>query len=315
MKRFVWIFSQFLLALFLRHAHCEEVTTKEENASSGIRAIFLFKDVLKSNTTALLTSGFNSFIIFGVGILADGGIMYYSNTPGSKDTLIATNGSYVGSAALADKVRSFKSADAGGSSSNRVEISMNAQHVRDLMRSPGAGTDTPIYRNFVALREAWGLDAVNDDDESIYDASSKAAFAKMLGTAGYHYTVAPYTNGNFWVNLKTKLEGSSSSSSSSNGTSQAPLLDRVYLQCYDGGAENKPGSWQSALGMKVVPLVWVTNDSKPSQGTTAAQAESRFRAWNSASTLAGAGYWNDFDIEKNRLSYKAYGDVLTTLFP
>lgn len=43
--------------------------------AANIRSIYLFKDVLKSNTTALKTFGANSVIIFGVGILADGGIM------------------------------------------------------------------------------------------------------------------------------------------------------------------------------------------------------------------------------------------------
>ncbi len=51
--------------------------------------------------------------------------------------------------------------------------------------------------------------------------------------------------------------------------------------------------------MKVVPLVWVTNDSKPSQGTSAAQARSRFRRRAKRGTLAGGGYWNDYDIEKD----------------
>lgn len=44
-------------------------------ATSNIRSIYLFKDVLKSNTTALKTSGFNSVVIFGVGILGNGDIM------------------------------------------------------------------------------------------------------------------------------------------------------------------------------------------------------------------------------------------------
>jgi len=273
-------------------------------ASNSIRAIYLFKDVLKSNTTALKSSGFNSLIIFGVGVLGNGDIMYYSNTAGTKDVLIASNGSYVGGAALSDKVRSFKTGDSTGI--NRVEVSMNSQHVRDLMRSPGSVATSPLYRNFEALKTAWGLDAVNNDDESLYDASSTVAFAKMLGAIGYKYTIAPYTNGAFWNTLKSQLN---------SGGTDNPLMDRVYLQCYDGGANNDPRSWQSSLGMKVVPLVWVTNDSKPSQGTTPAQARSKFSSWAARGALAGGGYWNDYDIEKMRLSYTSYGEVLTSVFP
>ncbi|KAK1763303.1 hypothetical protein QBC33DRAFT_459643 [Phialemonium atrogriseum] len=273
--------------------------------AANIRSIFLFKDVMKSNTTALTTSGFNTLIIFGVGVLDNGDIKYYSNTPGSNDVLVASNGTYVGGDALANKIRSFKTSNDTGV--DRLEISMNAQHVSALMANPGPGAETPLYRNFQALKTAWGLDAVNNDDESIYDIASTVAFAKMLGKVGYKYTIAPYTNTGFWSTVEAQLN---------NGLKESDvLLDRVYLQCYDGGARNDPGSWQSTLGMKVVPLVWVTNDSKPSQGTTAAEARTRFAGWNQRSALGGGGYWNDYDIEKMGLSYKQYGDVLTSIFP
>ncbi|KAI1810600.1 hypothetical protein GGS20DRAFT_566709 [Poronia punctata] len=184
---------------------------------------------------------------------------------------------------------------------------MNSQHVKDLMSDPGSGTSTPLSRNFAALKEAWGLDAVNNDDESIYDVVSTVKFAQMLGGLGLRYSIAPYTNSGFWVSLISQTNA---------GLAETDhLVDRVYLQCYDGGAGNNPASWASTLGLKVVPLVWVTNDSKPSQGTTAAQAQSKFENWNSRGGLAGGGYWNDFDIEKNALSYAQYGEVLTSIFP
>jgi hypothetical protein len=272
--------------------------------AASIRSIFLFKDVMKSNTAALKTSGFNTLIMFGVGVLDNGDIKYFSNTPGSKDVLIASNGAYVGGDALANKVRSFKTGNDTGV--NRLEISMNAQHVRKLMANPGPGAETPVYRNFKALKTAWSLDAVNNDDESVYDVASAVAFAKMLGKIGYKYTIAPYTNTRFWTAVQTQL----------NKGLKEPglLLDRVYLQCYDGGARNDPGSWQKTLGMKVVPLVWVTNDSKPAQGTTVAQARTKFTSWNQRNVISGGGYWNDYDIEKMGLSYKRYGDVLKSIF-
>jgi hypothetical protein len=221
--------------------------------AASIRSIFLFKDVMKSNTAALKTSGFNVLIIFGVGVLDNGDIKYYSNTPGSKEVLIASNGAYVGGAALANKVRSFKTGNNTG---------------RTLMAKPGAGADTRLYRNFKALKSAWSLDAVNNDDEKVYDVASTVAFARMLSKIGYKYIIAPYTNTRFWSSVKTQLN---------RGLKDSDLLlDRVYLQCYDGGARNDPSNWQRALGMKVVPLVWVTNDSKPSQGHTAAQARNKF---------------------------------------
>ncbi len=294
-----------LFELLLRHVSAAAIGAA---ASANIRSIYLFKDVLKSDTAALTTSGFNTVIIFGVGILDSGDIMYYSNTPGSADALVASGGSYVGGDALAAKVRSFKGREEG-TGVDRVEISMNSQHVADLLRSPGPGPETALYRNFAALREAWGLDAVNNDDESIYDADSTVAFAAMLGRIGYRYTIAPYTNAAYWASVIARANANASANA------DPPLLDRVYLQCYDGGAGNDPAGWQSTLGVGVVPLVWVTNDAKPSQGTTAAQARSKFTGWSARSTLAGGGYWNDYDIEKMGLSYTEYGDVLTSIFP
>jgi hypothetical protein len=272
--------------------------------ATSIRSIFLFKDVMKSNTAALRTSGFNTLIVFGIGVLDNGDIKYYSNTPGSKDVLVASNGAYVGGNGLSNRIRSFKAGNDTGV--NRLEISMNAQHVRNLMANQAPGAETPVYRNFKALKTAWSLDAVNNDDEKVYDVASTVAFAKMLGKAGYKYTIAPYTNTHFWATVETQLN---------KGLKEPDLLlDRVYLQCYDGGARNDPGSWQKTLGMKVVPLIWVTNDSKPSQGTTAVQARARFAGWNQRNALSGGGYWNDYDIEKMGLSYKQYGDILKSIF-
>lgn len=268
------------------------------------RVLYLFKDVLKSNTTAITNSSFNTLVMFGVGILDDGSIMYYSNTPGSSDVKVASNGAYTGGDALAAKVKSFK---ASGSSVDRVEICMNSQHVAELMSTPGPGANTPLYKNFAALKTAWGLDAVNNDDESIYDVGSTTTFAKMLGKIGYKYTIAPYTNTNFWKSLISQTN---------QGLAEPNLLlDRVYLQCYDGGAGNDPSSWASSLGLKVVPLVWVTNDAKPSYGTTAAAAKTKFSGWKSRGGVAGGGYWNDYDIEKMKSSYKEYSDALSNVFP
>lgn len=203
-------------------------------------------------------------------------LVYYSNTPGSTDVLIASNGAYVGGTALSDKVRSFKTGTTGV---NRVEISMNSQHIKELVASPGTGSSTRLYRNFAALKTAWGLDAVNNDDESIYDVASTVAFGRMLGNIGYKYTIAPYTNSGFWNSVRSQLN---------SGLAEPNLLlDRVYLQCYDGGAGNDPVGWQGTLGMKVVPLLWVINDSKPSFGVTPAQAQTRFSGWQSRSALGG----------------------------
>ena len=227
----------------LRTLFLHALITPVPGASSAIQALYLFKDVFQSNTTALTTSGFNTLIIFGVGILSNSDIMYYSNTP-------------------------------------------------------GPGPTTPLYRNLAAL------DAVNQDDESIYHADSTVAFGRMLGAVALRYSIAPYDGRvvSFWAAVRSRV-------------GWGAMLDRVYLQCYDGGAGNEPAAWQSQLGTKVVPLLWVVNDSKPGYGVSAAQARDRFAAWSKQAAVAGGGYWTDFDVETMGLSYQDYGGVLTGVFP
>lgn len=272
-------------------------------SAASTTAIFLFKNVLESNTTALKTSGFNTLLIFRIGVLANGDLVYYSTGSAGEavDAPVVTGGSYVGGSALADKVKSFK---AGQTLIDRVEISLVSHdatfvNIHNLINANGTGADTPLYTNFDVLRTAWDLDAFNNDDESVYDVSSTVSFAKLLGDIGYKYSIAPYTSTSFWTSVTQQLPG---------------LLDRVYLQVYDGGAGNNPGSWQDALGLKVTPLVWVTNDAKPSQGNTPEQAQAKFTNWNAQYTVDGGGYWNDYDVEKMGSSYTSYGQALTSVF-
>ncbi|KAJ0299789.1 hypothetical protein COL5a_005149 [Colletotrichum fioriniae] len=275
--------------------------------AAGVKSIFLFKDVLQSNTTALKTSGFDTLLIFRIGLLSNGDLVYYSTGDAGEavDAPVVTNGSYVGGTALAEKVKSFKT---GTTNINRVEISLVShdttfQIIRDLINADGTGSGTKLFKNFEILKAEWDLDAFNNDDEGVYDVASTVSFAQMLGEMGYQYSIAPYTNSGFWANVRTQVE-----------SAKPGLFDRVYLQVYDGGAGNNPGTWQTALGIKVIPLVWVVNDAKPSQGTTAAQAQQRFESWFSQYAVAGGGYWNDYDIEKMNSSYTDYGAALTSVF-
>lgn len=179
---------------------------------------------------------------------------------------------------------------------------MNAIHVADLMAS-GSGSETNVYKNFAALKTAWTLDAVNNDDESEYEVDSTVQFARMVAEIGYKYSIVPYTRRDFWEAVVVEL-----------GTD---IVDGVYLQCYDGGANNDPSEWKNALGINVVPIIWVINDSKPEHGLSALEAESKFSYWKSqdSEALAGGGYWNNYDIENMGLSYIHYGESLSFVFP
>lgn len=273
------------------------------------KSMFLFKDVLQSNTTGLTTSGFNTLLIFRIGLTDAGDLVYYSTGDAGEavDAPVVSGGVYTGGAALSDKIRSFKTAVS--TQVDRVEVSLVShdttfQIIRDLVASEGTGPESTLYRNFAALAAAWDVDALNNDDEGVYDMTSTVAFAKMLGGLGLQYTIAPYTNSAFWADAVGRIN-----------TDQKKLLDRVYLQVYDGGAGNDPASWQKALGgMKIAPVEWVINDAKPSEGTSPEAAQAEFARWFSEGSVEGAGYWNDYDVEKMGSSYTAYGKVLTDVF-
>ncbi|RDW56771.1 putative coagulation factor 5 type-containing protein [Coleophoma cylindrospora] len=276
-------------------------------ASGDLKPIFLFKDVLESNYTALTTSGFDTLVIFRVGVLATGDLVYYATGSAAQAVTITavSNGTYVGGAQLANKIKSYKT---GNTTVNRVEVSLVSAdttfvNIENLINTEGVGPTTILYQNFKALKAAWTLDAVNNDDESNYDVPSTLKFAEMLGTIGYKYTSAPYTNLDFWSTVGSSL----------NETNPG-MYDRLYLQCYDGGENNDPGEWQDVLDMKIVPLLWVTNDDKPEYGNTPALSQIKFANWSSLYSVAGGGYWNDYDIERMNSSYTLYADALLDVF-
>ena len=62
----------------------------------------------------------------------------------------------------------------------------------------------------------------------------------MIIGLGMKYTLVPYQNQGFWVQLKNNLGAG---------------CDIVYLQCYEGGAGNDPANWDDAFGngFHVVP--------------------------------------------------------------
>lgn len=272
-------------------------------APLDVKTIFLFKNVLESNTAAIKSVGFNTAIIFRISVTATGDLVYYSvgNDGAEIETPIVTDGAYVGGSTLSSKVQSLKQAP---TQINRVEICLVShdatfQNIRDLVTAQGTGTTTALYKNFQALKTAWNLDGVTDDDESVYHVASTVNFATMLGDIGYKFTFTPYTNSSFWKNVKNQVNAASPG-----------LVDRVYLQCYDGGAGNNPGTWQTILGMKVIPMLWVTNDYKPYAGVTAAQAKTKFENWYASYAIAGGAFWNEYDIEKMGSSYTAYANAL-----
>lgn len=181
----------------------------------------------------LKNSGFTYAILFNVNVEPDGTLTTDGET-------ICRNGEYVFAETQPYYVDDVKALKTWPTGIERLEICIggwgNESYIRikDLINKEGTGEGTILYRNFQALKEAVpGIDAVNNDDEHCYDASTAVKFHTMMYDLGYKTTVAPYTNKTFWQNLVTGLNR------------QRPgACDRVLIQCYDGGAYNNPSDWK-----------------------------------------------------------------------
>ena len=112
----------------------------------------------------------------------------------------------------------------------RIEISVSAwgtkdfEKIKNIIQRDGTGKDTLLYRNFKCLVDATGADAVNFDDESLYEVKPMADFAKMCIDMGCKITFCPYSSMDFWYELYLAVG--------------KEHVDRIYVQFYDGGAGN-----------------------------------------------------------------------------
>jgi len=228
----------------------------------------------------LRSSGFTTVILWSIHV-HDNGDLYYN------DHLVVRGGQYVGDAGWPARLRTLKQAP---TSVNRIEVSVGAWGTPDweaidkLITRDGTGSGTILYRNFLALKNATGADAINNDDEAHYDVDSTVTFARMANAMGYrNFTLAPYTAVSYWKGVKNGL---------------GALVDRVYLQAYAGGSGNNPATWSQSLGMPVDPGLWSKNGSGCSSGDSPAQVESKMRSWKSSAGIPGGFMWLYDDMKK-----------------
>lgn len=222
-------------------------------------------------------SGFNTVMLWAVHVREDGDL--YLN-----DVLVCEDGAYVGEASWATNWASLKQ---GTTSVNRIELSVGAwgsgafENIKNLINAHGTGSETVLYKNFKALMEATGADAVNYDDEVTYDVTSAVQFGQMCNDMGMKVTLCPYTNSSFWKGVKDNLGN---------------IVDRVYLQCYAGGSGNNPGTWSNILGMNVIPGLWCLNNS--SGGDTASEVQNQMESWENAYDIDGGFMWLYDDMQQ-----------------
>lgn len=182
----------------------------------------------------LRKSGFTYILLFNVHVEADGTLITDGET-------ICKNGEYVFGNTQPYYQEDIKALKTAPTSIQRVEIVIGGwgndsyNHIKDLINQSGTGSNTMLYKNFKALKEAVPeIDAVNNDDENCYDAETAAKFHIMMYNLGYKTTLAPYTYKSFWQDLCNKIRAS-----------KPNAVDRIMVQCYDGGAGNlnQVGTW------------------------------------------------------------------------
>jgi len=224
---------------------------------------------------ALRSSGYTTVMLWCIHVDANNGNLIYN------DILVASNGVYVGNAAWPAQLATLK---VPPTSVNRIEISVSSWGVNDflsiqtLMNTYGTNTDSILYRNFQALKTATGADAIDFDDETLYDVATAVKFGHMLSSIGYKVTLCPYTQSTFWQNTYNQLGPT--------------IVDAVYLQCYAGGGGNNPSTWNGYFGgLKVQPGLWCKNGGGCTAGNTAGEVQAQMTSWRTATGMTGGFMW------------------------
>ena len=239
-------------------------------SAANTAAIFggdLYYTLNATDSAALKSSGFTTMIFFEVNVNSNGDLT------GPNGESFASGGVYTGDAGWGTRLAALKVAP---TSINRIEFCVGGFNgpsfpaIKALVNSGGTGSTSILYKNFQALKNATGVDAIDFDDETTYDVSSSVAFGNMLAVLGMKVTLCPYTNQSYWQSVKSQL---------------GSKVDAIYLQCYDGGAGNDPANWITLFGgFKVLPGDWY-NDS-------AATIQSKMNGWESADGITGGFIWN-----------------------
>ena len=182
-----------------------------------------------STVSRVRASGFDTVLLWSLHIAATGDLLLNGD-------VLVREGLYVGRADWPSQVARLKWEP---TEVDRIEFSIGAWEVPDFenlqarIEAEGTGSDSVLYRNFQALREALPVvDAINYDDESNYDHASMVAASVMLADLGYRITFVPYRLQPFWQGVYEAVEAE-----------RPGAVDRIYVQGYAGGRRNTPSEW------------------------------------------------------------------------
>ena len=241
----------------------------------------------------LKASGFNSVVAWALHVHTNGDLWF-------NDEAIVTGGTYSGAAGWPALLASLKQ---GQTSVNRLSFSVGGWGVGDfpniqaLLANGGGKPGGTLYESFAALKQAVPeIDAIDLDDETLYDTATTVGFCQMLAQLGFQVTFCPYQQPPFWTGCLAQLE-----------QSNPGLVTAFNLQCYAGGIYNSPAEWISqisaAMGSRfpaaamVVPGLWCSNGPDCLQGQCPDSIQTSFQQYKTEQ-VGGGFIWVLGDIEK-----------------
>ncbi|VGO13914.1 Gellan lyase [Pontiella desulfatans] len=220
-----------------------------------------------NNAAEVKSSGFDTLLLWSAKVKTSGEIYYNLS-----ENELTQYGSYIGEKDWIEQLLDLKTAP---STVKRIEFSVSAwgdasfANIDALIEAEGTGEDSRLYQSFKVLRDVLGADAINFDDEEHYDVDSMVEFSKMLSVLGYKVTLCPYMRPEgVWNPVYEQLEAY-----------QPGLCDRIYVQCYAGGAANYPEDWNTKFDgdLKVIPGLSINPDD--AGGKTPAEVEAQLSEW------------------------------------
>jgi hypothetical protein len=267
-------------------------------AQTGYIGILGGGPVYKHNPTnirELRNAGFTELLVWSVEVGPTGDLNLNGEFP------LTSNGKYIGAQTWPKFARDLENIRTG--TVTRITFSIGSsnfgdfQNIKALVDSQGTGRKSILYKDFAALAATLPIDAIDFDDENSYDSESTVKFALMLGKLGYHVTMNPYTNNNYWISVVSQIN------------SQMPgLVDGIHLQNFAGGQGNNPCSGWDFGDVPVFPGLSDQPSAPPY--STPQQAKARLANWHSQCGITGGWLWIFDQIQGTDLPRK-YAHAMT----
>ena len=308
MKTIVNLFLPVLIIFSLssceRSNHLEQkpITlniASKENPSAVFAGGPIYKDP-DSSIPELNKSGFGTLVNWTIHIDKNGDLNF------NQEFLLVSEGEYVGDQVYSDFANNLNLHFAHTQGITRLEFGLSGAgsptytNIKTLVNCNesycGTGVNSILYKNVKKLKDTFpSLIALNNDDETEYDLDSAVSFHQMLAQIGFKTTIVPFGNMSYWKTFTERLN-----------EKQAGTVDRVYLQVYSGGKNNKPCDW--SFGVPVFPGLSSNTDSPSS-------VKDKLQRWRATcpDTVKGGFMWL-YDNFQNSVLVSEYAENINEVF-